>query len=264
MKKTLISSLTALTLLAAGPALAHDAHPPGTDPGFGHGGDTGSPANPGQGRIHVSLDGFNCVEGDMLDADGKVVAPTMSAKNQFHTGYHLGYDAVLNAWHSMDADAANLENFIVEALKIVSMQQMNGLAGLDPKEDLDVALGCRFVSMIDGAANAVGDVVAETILNCGADGDYFGTFAAGMYCEFSKLADGLTISGTLDHQEGICAAAFEGACQASFDLEAQAYEYSDGTACAMYFDTEDEMPVYREKRHNFCIYAEAHGAEDGH
>lgn len=241
MKKSIVfTSLAALTLGVSGEALADPAHT-----------DTGSTDVPG---VHMVLEDFNCLLGDVKDADGNKVVPKGANTGQFFTGFGIGQDMAVNAWLSGERDVTALEEYVAKATFITFMLMGQGIEKLDPGSELDQALGCRFIGTMQGVTYGVARVINEVQANCAADGDYWSPFAAGLFCEFSQLSNGLRIEGLKNHSPSLCGIAFEGACKAGFEDLARAYTSPNVADCNHW--VEHDPAVTAEQEHNLCIYTE--------
>lgn len=244
MKKSVVlSTLAAVTVLASGQALAHPSNP------HHH-----APVNPTPGT-HVVLEDFNCELGDVLDGDGHPVAPKPYSSQMFHTGFHIGQDLVNNAWMSSHMDVTALDQFVVQSLLTTTAVMNAGLGGLELVQ-ADEGMACRMIGVIQGATYGVASVIEEVISSCSSDGDYWSTFAAGLFCEFSQIAQGLTIKGYTNHEPSVCALAFETVCEARFEDNARDYTSPTVNDCNQWVD-HDEL-VFKEQRHNLCILNETH------
>lgn len=226
MKKSVfVTTLTALTLFAAGEANAAlpTVGPYGTE-------------------ISLIASGFDC-------------QATPGVRRQLQTGADLGYEQVLTAWESgPNGDPSGVAQFITDVLGIVNTNAALGLAGLNPANSNESFVACRFVGFIGGAIVGVADVLADTVLSCSADGLYWSNFAAGLFCELAEVSDGLIAPAVVrPAASDVCGIAFEATCEAAYEPNARAYVSNSGADCDQWVDA--DAAVFNSHKEESCTYS---------
>lgn len=225
MKKSVfVTTLTALTLFAAGEA---NASVPVVGP-YGS-------------AITIIPTGFDC------EANPEV-------QLQLDTGASLGWEAVNTAWNSgPHQDRSNVAQFLTDVVSIVNANAQLGLSGLDVNNEFDSYVACRFAGFVGGAIVGVADVLADTVLSCSADGLYWADFAARLYCELSEASNGLVAPAIVrPPSSNVCGVAFESTCKAAFPVNANAYVTDQGVSCQTWIT--GNTAVFEAHRDESCTY----------
>lgn len=203
----------------------------------------------------AGLTDFNCQLGDVLDGEGVPVPVSDESAHAFNTGLVIGKNIASAAWKSTDQDRMAVEGFVSAAVFRTSLAMGMGLGGLDPAYEEDQPLGCRAIGVVQGVAIAVAEILTETVVSCAADGDYWSTFAAGLFCEFSEISGGLDLVEEIHEVEldSVCAEAFEATCEARFIEEARAYTSDFVADCNPWVDN-THADIVECHKENLCTY----------
>lgn len=176
------------------------------------------------------------------------------ANSQFNTGFNASYLLMWQAWVGSGMDRNNVASFLSQASTAASGQINSGLVSLDPVANpMQNSIGCRFWGGLSGVTQAVSDILTAVITSCGTDGNYYGPFAAKIYCELADLFGPLAAAPLLARNTGTCSTAYEPACTGAFDAMTGVYITPGGTTCST-LTSGPYMAGHNSTRWNECTF----------